>query len=88
MEGEEGVFGVGARFNVFNVATLVEHVRLTRLTRLTRLNRRRESCTDVSCPQPSGNGCRLVPELDATDRRVGHGGPRAAPAHRVPEVQS
>ena len=85
MEGEEGVFGVGARFNVFNVATLVEHVRLTRLTRL---NRRRESYTDVSCPQPSGNGCRLVPELDATDRRVGHGGPRAAPAHRVPEVQS
>ena len=43
---------------------------------------------NVSCPQATGNGCRLVPELDATSRRGGHGEPRMAPAHLVPDVQS
>ena len=43
---------------------------------------------NASCPQPSGNGCRLDPELDAPRCRGGHGNPRVSPAHFVPEVQS
>ena len=75
----------GATPNVLSLVSLVERVRLTRLTRL---NRRRESCTGVSCPQPTGNGCRLAPELDATRRRGGHGEPRVAPVNLVPDLPS
>ena len=75
----------GALLNRPSLASLVADERLARLERL---NRRRQACTNVSCPQPTGNGCRLAPELGAASRRGGHGEPRVAPAHLVPEVQS
>ena len=43
---------------------------------------------NVSCPHGDGNGCRLVPELDATSRGGSHGEPRVAPAHLAPDLQS
>ena len=77
--------GAGALSNLFRLASLLGGERLERQKRL---KGRQQARMNVSCSQPTGNGCRLAPGADATSHRGGHGEPRGAAGHLVPEVQS